>query len=331
MATISSLPPELTTHIFLFCPPSDDDAVPKPHTAPLLLAQICRRWRAIALGTSALWRSLDLRFKPHAISTDRPPWATSVTMDPLLELWLGRARGRSLSLVLRHFPRRSVVEILRRFPNIEHLTVEPKDRLEPFIPPVTAPRLESLTLVGGQYSNQLLDALTAPALVRLHPSSRLMSPILRFLSQSGCTLMHLSINVTRGTSQTDLVNLLRSLTSLTSLKVNENRTRWLIGRCPPILLLLLEQQVVPNLKNLVVNTWLTGHDHLAFIRLISQRFVGGSSALQPKLESVHLELVQDEMEHPDECDKVDRIHARRTPHADISHIPIGRVRVQILY
>ncbi|KAJ7062533.1 hypothetical protein C8F01DRAFT_1056368 [Mycena amicta] len=306
MATISSLPPELTTHIFLFCLPFDDDAVPKPHTAPLL-AQICRRWRDIALGTSALWCSLDLRFKPDAIPTDRLPWATIVTMAPLLELWLGRARGRSLSLVLRHFPRRSVVEILRRFPNIEHLTVEAKDRVEPLvIPPdaaVTATRLQSLTLVGGQYSNLLLDSLKAPALVRFHPSSRLMSPILPFLSQSGCTLMHLSINMTRGTSQIDLVNLLRSLTSLTSLKVSENRTRLLVGRCPPILLLLLlEQQVVLNLKNLVVKTWLTGHGHLAFVRLISQRFVGGSSALQPKLESVHLELIQNEMEHPDECD-----------------------------
>ncbi|KAJ7746832.1 hypothetical protein DFH07DRAFT_579806 [Mycena maculata] len=59
-----TLPPELTSQIFLFClPPPNwkgEFAKPDPSTAPLLLLSICRQWRNIALHTPGLWTSLYL-------------------------------------------------------------------------------------------------------------------------------------------------------------------------------------------------------------------------------------------------------------------------------
>ncbi|KAJ6531126.1 hypothetical protein B0H19DRAFT_967132, partial [Mycena capillaripes] len=49
------LPPELTSEIFLFCLPDSEFNVPNSTTAPLLLCQIFRRWRDIALATPGLW------------------------------------------------------------------------------------------------------------------------------------------------------------------------------------------------------------------------------------------------------------------------------------
>ncbi|KAJ7719145.1 hypothetical protein B0H16DRAFT_1255598, partial [Mycena metata] len=52
---VSTIPVEIISQIFLECLPADGRVRPSPHRAPLLLAQICRRWREIALGTGQLW------------------------------------------------------------------------------------------------------------------------------------------------------------------------------------------------------------------------------------------------------------------------------------
>ncbi|KAJ7642585.1 hypothetical protein DFH06DRAFT_1333973 [Mycena polygramma] len=59
---VLSLPPEITAHIFVECLPAHGRVRPSPMSPPLLLAQICRDWQEIALGTSELWRSLDIAF-----------------------------------------------------------------------------------------------------------------------------------------------------------------------------------------------------------------------------------------------------------------------------
>ncbi|KII85672.1 hypothetical protein PLICRDRAFT_116328, partial [Plicaturopsis crispa FD-325 SS-3] len=48
------LPAELLSEIFSFCLPAAK-VVPQPDKAPLLLTRVCRKWRAIALSTPALW------------------------------------------------------------------------------------------------------------------------------------------------------------------------------------------------------------------------------------------------------------------------------------
>ncbi|KAJ6533031.1 hypothetical protein B0H19DRAFT_879289, partial [Mycena capillaripes] len=52
---VLSLPPEITMEVFVRCLPSESDRCPSWKQAPLLLAQICRQWRQIALDTPALW------------------------------------------------------------------------------------------------------------------------------------------------------------------------------------------------------------------------------------------------------------------------------------
>ncbi|KAJ7757617.1 hypothetical protein B0H16DRAFT_1314456, partial [Mycena metata] len=58
---VLSLPPEVVSNIFVECLPrrldtgSLDRGVPNAKLAPLLLLQVCRTWRAIAVSTPHLW------------------------------------------------------------------------------------------------------------------------------------------------------------------------------------------------------------------------------------------------------------------------------------
>ncbi|KAJ7108320.1 hypothetical protein C8R44DRAFT_299040 [Mycena epipterygia] len=103
---IITLPNEITTHIFVACLPEDGRVMPSPRTAPLLLAQICRQWRNIALSTGELWRSVHLVIG-RSDDQDRARL--------LFDSWLSRARGHPLSLGLNstyHAPRKVQPEIL---------------------------------------------------------------------------------------------------------------------------------------------------------------------------------------------------------------------------
>ncbi|KAJ6610649.1 hypothetical protein B0H10DRAFT_1648235, partial [Mycena sp. CBHHK59/15] len=52
---VLSLPTEITMEIFRRCIHPGSAPRPSPAKAPLLLAQICRQWRQIALNTPDLW------------------------------------------------------------------------------------------------------------------------------------------------------------------------------------------------------------------------------------------------------------------------------------
>ncbi|KAJ7200849.1 hypothetical protein GGX14DRAFT_371966, partial [Mycena pura] len=52
---VLTLPDEIISRIFVDCLPSHGRVCPSQRTAPLLLAQICRLWRDIALETCELW------------------------------------------------------------------------------------------------------------------------------------------------------------------------------------------------------------------------------------------------------------------------------------
>ncbi|KAJ7697766.1 hypothetical protein B0H14DRAFT_2418074, partial [Mycena olivaceomarginata] len=60
---IISIPPEITSLIFVGCLdlPSTDGTCPTSRAVPLLLMQVCRRWRDIVLSTCELWSSLDIQ------------------------------------------------------------------------------------------------------------------------------------------------------------------------------------------------------------------------------------------------------------------------------
>ncbi|KAJ7116946.1 hypothetical protein C8R44DRAFT_530335, partial [Mycena epipterygia] len=52
---ILTIPFEITALIFIYCLPTHGRVTPSPHAAPLLLTQICTRWREIALEVGQLW------------------------------------------------------------------------------------------------------------------------------------------------------------------------------------------------------------------------------------------------------------------------------------
>ncbi|KAJ7842510.1 hypothetical protein B0H13DRAFT_2098673 [Mycena leptocephala] len=98
---VLSLPFDVTSCIFLHCLPSHGRVSPSPSTAPLVLAQICRRWREVALSTCGLWSSLYL---DPGIDMDTVMYNPTVASDDrfrnLLRTWFSRARGSPLALGL---------------------------------------------------------------------------------------------------------------------------------------------------------------------------------------------------------------------------------------
>ncbi|KAF8161806.1 hypothetical protein K438DRAFT_307591 [Mycena galopus ATCC 62051] len=83
---ISSLPPGTISTIFIHCLPTLG-AAPSRMNSPLLVAQICRSWRAIALQTPELWVDISLVCKGRR------------AVD-ILELWTSRAGSLPLNYLL---------------------------------------------------------------------------------------------------------------------------------------------------------------------------------------------------------------------------------------
>ncbi|KAF9463462.1 hypothetical protein BDZ94DRAFT_1122391, partial [Collybia nuda] len=54
------LPTEILGEIFLYCLPEARYRTASRNQAPLLLGQICSRWRGIALGMSKLWEEFTM-------------------------------------------------------------------------------------------------------------------------------------------------------------------------------------------------------------------------------------------------------------------------------
>ncbi|KAJ6549968.1 hypothetical protein B0H19DRAFT_952293, partial [Mycena capillaripes] len=52
---VLTLPHDITSTIFIHCLHAHGRVRPSPKEAPLLLAQICRTWREVALSTGKLW------------------------------------------------------------------------------------------------------------------------------------------------------------------------------------------------------------------------------------------------------------------------------------
>ncbi|KAG2153681.1 uncharacterized protein EDB93DRAFT_1134123 [Suillus bovinus] len=83
------LPTEILQQIFKSCLPDDRYVIPHILSAPLLLCQICRRWRDIALATPELWSSIDVH--------DWGVW-TANFYTAMVDRWLAAARNRPLAV-----------------------------------------------------------------------------------------------------------------------------------------------------------------------------------------------------------------------------------------
>ncbi|KAK7018577.1 hypothetical protein R3P38DRAFT_2539134 [Favolaschia claudopus] len=86
------IPPEILQEIFFCCLPDDTDGpfVPSPKTAPLLLLNVCRAWREIALAAPHLWRTIRLNL----------PSKNYENTLTLFNLWLERAHSVPYSVAV---------------------------------------------------------------------------------------------------------------------------------------------------------------------------------------------------------------------------------------
>ncbi|KAJ7455248.1 hypothetical protein B0H11DRAFT_2067324 [Mycena galericulata] len=90
---ILTLPPEITSEIFLHCLPVPEQHKPRVSDAPLLLTCICRPWRTIALSTPRLWSTFYF-------PADAP---ISEARDRFISDWLARSGHCALSISLFHW------------------------------------------------------------------------------------------------------------------------------------------------------------------------------------------------------------------------------------
>ncbi|KAJ6561448.1 hypothetical protein DFH09DRAFT_1159971 [Mycena vulgaris] len=108
--SISRLPVELITEIFIHCLPDSEKEVDEglmvhlfsasqSHPPPsLVLSRICSSWREISLSTPALWSTLYLNWNmtPLTVFDD-----SGTRLAEVIEWWFERARLLPLSVVIR--------------------------------------------------------------------------------------------------------------------------------------------------------------------------------------------------------------------------------------
>ncbi|KAJ6539723.1 hypothetical protein B0H19DRAFT_1382339 [Mycena capillaripes] len=85
---VLSLPPEITSEIFIHCLPAEREwDVVNTEEAPLLLTHICKAWRDIAISTPALWTTFEV--------VDAPCLSH---FSEIADTWIKRARECPLFL-----------------------------------------------------------------------------------------------------------------------------------------------------------------------------------------------------------------------------------------
>ncbi|TFK27614.1 hypothetical protein FA15DRAFT_754181 [Coprinopsis marcescibilis] len=90
------LPPELLAEIFAYCLPYGRNSQPtlRQDSVPVVLCNVCRTWREVALGHSNLWTDLVVEGKGEDD-------IGSADVVERLQDWFGRAGRRPLSLTIR--------------------------------------------------------------------------------------------------------------------------------------------------------------------------------------------------------------------------------------
>ncbi|KAG2365525.1 hypothetical protein BDR07DRAFT_1353739 [Suillus spraguei] len=85
------LPPEILSHIFMYCLPEEQYLSPASSLAPMLLTRICRRWTDVAMCTPGLWCKLFM-------DVDYSDWQLTAFG---CNSWLKRSRQYPLSLAVK--------------------------------------------------------------------------------------------------------------------------------------------------------------------------------------------------------------------------------------
>ncbi|KAI6116251.1 hypothetical protein F5141DRAFT_1212859 [Pisolithus sp. B1] len=85
---IRRIPPEVLGEIFYRCLPTAPYVTPRDVESPMVLTQVCRHWRAVAMSTPRLWTSITLHVD----------LATDEGYRSMCEAWLGRAKSLPLAM-----------------------------------------------------------------------------------------------------------------------------------------------------------------------------------------------------------------------------------------
>ncbi|KAJ7088838.1 hypothetical protein B0H15DRAFT_287330 [Mycena belliarum] len=147
---VLTLPPEVVSEIFVnFLPSYPERPPPSGMFSPILLCQVCRHWRDIALSTPPLWRAIDLDLQP----TKSMHWMLHV-----LRTWLLRSGDCPLAISLRypahfHEPRAPdlhlsefLYALLPHIKRLEHLElIMPFEHLHAIQGDIEMPLLRHLT------------------------------------------------------------------------------------------------------------------------------------------------------------------------------------------
>ncbi|KAJ7192009.1 hypothetical protein GGX14DRAFT_578458 [Mycena pura] len=177
---ILTLPPEITSRIFIHCLPDHGRVRPSLRCAPLVLTQICGHWRAVALSTCELWSSLDVD-----IQILRPG------RDDLLRTWFPRAKDYALSLTIRQLGYPEIYDgplsahVADIIPKLRRLEAQVSDgqfrSLVPLGTPLPLLRSFAATLCSENFQNILRSA---PNLRELRTCQWLTKPSFRVASKS---------------------------------------------------------------------------------------------------------------------------------------------------
>ncbi|KAF8872440.1 hypothetical protein CPB84DRAFT_1799594 [Gymnopilus junonius] len=175
---VRTLPPEILSKIFIHCLPDNNwnEVVeqtpnrPTPSEAPLLLTQICRSWRTIALGTSRLWTTLkiDIRTQGTAAVWHRqriflPSWITRSGRLPLVVsiFILGEI---SYSLLEHRLLREILAQSSHRWKELHWICYSPR-QIQNFVIPFLAahmglfPALETCSIVSHNAAVKIHQAM----------------------------------------------------------------------------------------------------------------------------------------------------------------------------
>jgi len=93
LAPVRKLAPEILGEVFKWCIPvarfiNDPCGRITPNSAPLLLIQVCRQWRRVALGTPHLWTTLALECDP------------AVNPRIVISMWLQHSRSLPIDIYI---------------------------------------------------------------------------------------------------------------------------------------------------------------------------------------------------------------------------------------
>jgi hypothetical protein len=111
LSPVPHLPIDILQEIFASCLPTEHYPVVSRYEAPLLLTQVCKNWRNIALSTPHLWSAIHIPIPSlpgHITSYEPPVGGLSDYLTALLALihermvaihqWLERSKGSPLSI-----------------------------------------------------------------------------------------------------------------------------------------------------------------------------------------------------------------------------------------